>query len=400
MGIIIQKYGGTSVADLNKLKMVCEHIIDEYEKGNKVVVVVSAQGKMTDILIKEEKEITLNANSREHDVLLSVGEQITISKLCMCLHEKGYDGVSLTGWQIPIITDNIHSNAKIKYIYKDRILKYLNDKKIVIIAGFQGIDNNGDITTLGRGGSDTTAVAIASALNAERCDIYTDVDGVFTADPRTVSNVVKLDKISYDEMIELSSAGANVLHNRCVEIGKKYNIPIHVKSTFLKDSIGTSLNENGKIEEKIFTAITKKEHVSKITLIGKKNKNIELFKIINFLEDNNIKIDLVEKIDSNIFSFCTNDSSFKSIMKILHLSHKKLKIKKILYSNNLVKVTIVGNGISSDLKTLSNIFKILYDHNINIHMITTSEIKISILIKEKDANLALRCLHKGLITNT
>lgn len=404
MGIIVQKFGGTSVADTDKLFIVCQHIINEYEKGNKVVVVVSAQGKMTDRLIKEEKEITLNPDEREHDVLLSTGEQITISKLSMCLIEKGYDAISLTGWQIPIITDDTHTDAKIKFIQKDRILKYLKENKIVIVAGFQGINQNGDITTLGRGGSDTTAVALASSLEAERCDIYTDVDGIFSTDPRLISNVSKIDDISYDEMLELSSLGAKVLHNRCVEIGKKYHIPIQVKSTFAQDSIGTSLIDESEIEKPSITGITKQEHITRITVVGKTNEYGRLYKIINLLAKNNIKVDMIvqslgEHILKNV-SFSIYDCDLEAVLKILDYSSSELKIKKVLHYKNLSKISIVGIGIFNNPKISAEMFRILYDKKIHVHMISTSEIKISILVNEKEADLALRALHKGLISNS
>ena len=241
MGLIVQKFGGSSVANVEKLEMVVNHIVQAKDAGNKIVVVVSAQGKTTDRLISEEAEIIKNPIKnresflREHDVLVSTGEQITISKLAMLLKKKGHNAVSLTGWQVPIVTNSEHGNGRIRYIENSKIMEYLAAGNIVIVAGFQGIDENGDITTVGRGGSDTTAVALAASLNADRCDIFTDVDGVYTSDPRIVEDVMKLNALSYDEMLELSSMGAKVLHNRCIEIGKKYQVPIYVKSTFEKE---------------------------------------------------------------------------------------------------------------------------------------------------------------------
>ncbi len=235
MGIIVQKFGGTSVADKEKLLNVCNHIIKEYKANNKVVVVVSAQGKTTDMLVLEEKEITNNPDVREHDVLLSTGEQITISKLAMYLKELGYDAISYTGWQVPIITDDIYGNANIIDINTNKILNQLEQGRIVIVAGFQGINKSGDITTLGRGGSDTTAVALASYLKAEKLYIYTDVDGVYSEDPNINKNAIKYDTISYDKMIEMAKNGAKVLHTKCVEMAKKNNVPIIVKSTFVEN---------------------------------------------------------------------------------------------------------------------------------------------------------------------
>lgn len=241
--IIVQKFGGSSVENTEKLKLVSEHIIKEYKEGNKVTVIVSAQGKTTDKLIQEEQEITYNPIAREHDVLVSTGEQITIAKLAIMLNSMGYKAISFTGWQIPIVTDGNFKDAKIKYINSDKIKKYLNDGYIVIIAGFQGIDEENNITTLGRGGSDTTAVAVAAALNAARCDIYTDVDGVFELDPRKNPNVKKYKTISYSTMIEMAQNGAKVLHDRCVKIGEQFKVPMYVKSTFEKLSKGTLVSD-------------------------------------------------------------------------------------------------------------------------------------------------------------
>lgn len=239
MGIIVQKFGGSSVENTEKLFNICKQITKEYD-NNKVIVVVSAQGNTTDSLIKEAKEISENLDQRELDVLLSVGEQITISKLAICLKKLGYDAISLTGWQIPIKTDNKYGDANITKINLDKIYKELSENKIVVIAGFQGInEKNGDITTLGRGGSDTTAVAIAAAINADRCDIYKDVDGIYNVDPKLNQTAFKFDKISYDEMLNLANNGAKVLHNKSVELAKKYNVKIHVKSIYNENSIGT-----------------------------------------------------------------------------------------------------------------------------------------------------------------
>ena len=239
--IVVQKFGGSSVADKDKLLNVCKHVIKEYEANNKVVVVVSAQGKTTDKLVTEEKEITINPDKREHDVLVSVGEQITIAKLTMCLKELGYDAISYTGWQVPIITDDVYGNANIVDINTQKLLRDLESNKIIIVAGFQGITKSGDITTLGRGGSDTTAVALACYLNANKLYIYTDVDGVYSVDPNSDPNAIKYDTISYDKMIDMANNGAKVLHNKCVEMAKKYNVPIIVKSTFVENE-GTIVN--------------------------------------------------------------------------------------------------------------------------------------------------------------
>lgn len=239
MGIIVQKFGGTSVANTSKLFNVCKHILNEYKNGNKIVVVVSAQGKMTDTLLKEAKEINCNLDLRELDMLLSTGEQITIAKLSMCIKKLGYTAISLTGWQVPIKTSGEYGNSNIVKINIDRILEELEKNKIVIIAGFQGINEKNDITTLGRGGSDTTAVALAAALKSERCDIFTDVDGVYDKDPNIFSDAKKFNSISYDEMLELANSGAKVLHNKSIEIGKMFNVPIYVKPSYIIGEKGT-----------------------------------------------------------------------------------------------------------------------------------------------------------------
>ncbi len=239
MEIIVQKFGGSSVANTDKLFNVCKHITKEKNKGNSVVVVVSAQGDTTDDLIKEENEITEKPNKREHDVLVSVGEQITIAKLAMCLQKQGYEAVSMLGWQVPIITDSNFGDANITKIKTGKILKELKTGKIVIIAGFQGIDSNLNITTLGRGGSDTTAIALASALKAKKCEIFTDVDGVYSEDPNKNENATKFDKLTYDKMLEMANNGAKVLHNKCVKLAKEKQVKIIVKSTFLEESVGT-----------------------------------------------------------------------------------------------------------------------------------------------------------------
>ena len=341
MGIIVQKFGGSSVANLERLELVSEHIIEEVKKGNKVVVVVSAQGKTTDRLISEEAEITENPDRREHDVLVSTGEQITIAKLAMLLIKKKYKAVSLTGWQIPIVTNSEFSNSRVRYIHNQTINDYLNSGNIVIVAGFQGVDESGNITTFGRGGSDTTAVALAASLKAEKCDIYTDVDGVYTSDPRIVNDVKKLKSISYDEMLEMSSMGAKVLHNRCVEIGKKYNVPIYVD--IIVQSFG--------------------EHITKD------------------------------------IAFTVKMNDLQKTLEVLEENKEVLGAQEILHSENLSKVSIIGVGIANKPGVAADMFEALYENNINMHMISTSEIKISVLVNSEEADLAVRAIHDKFFKN-
>lgn len=398
MGIIVQKFGGSSVANIEKVELVAEHIIREKLKGNKIVVVVSAQGKTTDRLIAEESEITSNPDKREHDVLVSTGEQVTISKLAMLLLEKKHKAVSLTGWQVPIVTNSEYSNSRIRYIHNETIEEYLEAGNIVIVAGFQGVDENGNITTFGRGGSDTTAVALAASLKAERCDIFTDVDGVYTSDPKIVSSVEKIKSISYDEMLEMSSMGAKVLHNRCVEIGKKYNVPIYVKSTFEKNSIGTLVNTNNNLEDLVINGVTKDDYISRITIVGLENKIGKTFELFKILSKNLINIDVIsqsfgEHITKDI-AFTVKMNDLSKTLEVLNEHKSILGIQEILHSENLAKVSIIGVGIANKPGVAADMFEALYENSINMHMISTSEIKISVLVDSKDSDLAVKAIHK------
>lgn len=404
MGIIVQKFGGSSVSSIEKLELVTEHIIREKNKGNKIVVVVSAQGKTTDKLISEESEITQNPSRREHDVLVSTGEQITTSKLAMLLIEKQHPAVSLAGWQIPIITNSEYSNSRIRYIHNETIQEYLNSGNIVIVAGFQGVDENGNITTFGRGGSDTTAVALAASLEAERCDIYTDVDGVYTSDPRIINDVEKIKSISYDEMLEMSSMGAKVLHNRCVEIGKKYNVPIYVKSTFEKESLGTLVNNSSNLEDLVINGVTKDDYISRITIVGLENKIGKTYELFKILSKNLINIDIIsqsfgEHITKDI-AFTVKMNDLNKTLNVLNENKSILGIEEILHSENLSKVSIIGVGIANKPGVAADMFEALYENNINMHMITTSEIKISVLVNSKESDLAVKAIHKKFFGKT
>ena len=402
MGIVVQKFGGSSVADAERLLKVCKHIIKEHNEGNNVAVVVSAQGKTTDKLISEEREITKNPNKREHDTLVSVGEQITISKLAMTLEELGYKAISLTGWQVPIVTTNEHGNAKIKYINNEKILDLFNKGYIVIIAGFQGVSEELDITTFGRGGSDTTAVAVAASLKADKCEIFTDVDGVFSSDPRIVKNVKKIDNICYDEMLELSSMGAKVLHNRCVEIGKKYNLPIVVKSTFEKNSEGTTVN-NKYMEDLTISGVTKDDNVARITVMGLENRIGKTYNVFKLLADNNINVDVIvqsfgENVNKNL-SFSIKTSDLDNAVKLLNDNLDKIGAREIRQFDNLSKISIIGIGIANKTGVASDMFEALYENNINMHMISTSEIKISVLVNREEADKAVNAIHEKFFGN-
>lgn len=358
-------------------------------------------GKTTDKLIGEEAEITNTPSKREHDVLVSVGEQISIAKLAMCLEKLGYPAISYTGWQIPIITNSIYGNARIKDIDTSRIKEDLQERKIVIVAGFQGIDDELNITTLGRGGSDTTAVAIAASLHADRCDIYTDVDGVYSADPRIINDVSKIDTISYDEMLELASLGAKVLHNRCVEIGKKYSIPIYVKSTFEKESRGTLVTKTDNIEDLCISGVAKEDHIVRITLIGKENRIGRIYHAFDLLAKEDINVDIIvqafgEHISKDI-SFTIKESDLENALGILNENADFLNLQEIKHSTGLSKVSIVGIGIANNPGVAAELFEILYENNINMHMISTSEIKISVLVNTNVSETALKAIHRHFI---
>ena len=398
MGIIVQKYGGSSVATTDKLKIVANRIIYEKKIGHDVAVVVSAQGKTTDRLISEEEEITTKPSKREHDVLVSTGEQITISKLAILLNDMGYKTISLTGWQIPIVTDSNYGNARIKSINNKTILDLFEQGYIVIIAGFQGINEDGDITTLGRGGSDTTAVAIAASLKADRCDIYTDVDGVFTTDPRIAEKVKKIDLISYDEMLELSSLGAKVLHNRCVEIGKKYDIPIAVKETGNMKSEGTIVQNTRNLEDTEISGIAKDDNITRITVMGLENKIGNTYKVFKLLAEHNINVDTIvqsfgESINKNL-SFTIKHKDEDEAVQLLEENLDYLSAREIVHKDNFSKVSIVGIGMTNRTGIASKMFEALYEENINMHLISTSEIKVSVLVNQDEADRAVNAIHK------
>lgn len=322
----------------------------------------------------------------------------------MCLEKLGYEAISYNGWQIPIITNSVFGNARIQKIDTTRIKNNLQEGKIVVVAGFQGIDEDLNITTLGRGGSDTTAVALAASLEAERCDIYTDVDGIYSTDPRVVKDVRKIDTISYDEMLELASLGAKVLHNRCVEIGKKYKIPIYVKSTFEDESKGTLVTSKDCMEDLCISGIAKEDNIARITLIGKNNKIGRIYNVFKLLADNDINVDIIvqafgEHISKDI-SFTVKEKDLDLVLDLLNDNALNFDIKEINSCVGMSKVSLVGIGISNNPGVAATLFEVLYQNNINMHMISTSEIKISILVNSNVAETTLNALHEKFIENT
>ncbi len=397
MGIIVQKFGGSSVADAQRVRNVANRVVDTYREGNSVVVVVSAQGDTTDDLIEKAREINENPSKREMDMLLATGEQISIALLAMAIEKIGAPVISLTGWQAGFVTNSNSGNARIDRIDTERILSELDKKKIVIVAGFQGLDKYDDITTLGRGGSDTSAVAIAAAIHADKCEIYTDVDGVYTADPRIVKDAKKLDEITYDEMLELASLGANVLHNRSVEMAKKYGVKLEVKSSFEKID-GTIVKEAVTVEKMLIRGIARDNDVARIAIIGLEDKPGIAFKVFSLLAKNNINVDVIlqsiGRDNKKDISFTVTKDHLDAALKLLEEEKNSLCYENITHREDISKVSIVGAGMVNNPGVAAKMFEALYDAGINIHMISTSETKVSVLINVKNAERAVQAIHE------
>ena len=396
MSLIVQKFGGSSVANAERVMNVAGIVTDTYNKGNDVIVVVSAQGDTTDDLIEKAKEINPHASKRETDMLLSAGEQISISLLAMAIEKLGYPVVSLLVWQAGFQTTSAHTSARIKRVVPDRIKKELDQRRIVIVAGFQGLNRYDDITTLGRGGSDTSAVAIATALHADLCQIYTDVEGVYTADPRKVKKAIKLKEISYDEMLELATLGAQVLNNRSVEMAKKYNIELEVLSSLTK-APGTLVKENAKMEKMLISGVAKDTDVARISVTGIPDRPGLAFKMFAKLSAKDINVDIIlqsiGRNDTKDISFTVAKSKGEEAVAILQDYINVIGAKEVLYDDNIAKVSIVGAGMESHAGVASKMFEALYDSHINIQMISTSEIKVSVLIDKNDADTAVAAIH-------
>jgi len=398
--IIVQKFGGTSVADIEKINHVADVIIKEKENGHDVVVVVSAMGHTTDHLVKLAKSINANPSERELDMLLSTGECVSMSLLTMAIQAKGYKAISYNAAQIGIITENVHTKARIIDIKTDKLRKSLDEGNIIVIAGFQGVTTEGEITTLGRGGSDTSAVAIASALDAQRCDIYTDVEGVYTTDPRIVPNASRLEQISYEEMLELAHAGANVLHPRSVETAKQYKMPLRVRSTFKYDNKGTLILgvEDMEINKPVAGVAADLSQV-RIVVCDIPDTPGEAATLFGALAKENISVDMIiqsyaRKVsNTNDIAFTINQEDLPKTLEMLELINKELKAGDISYDDNIAKISIIGAGMIDRPGIASTMFQTLADNNINIRMISTSEIKISCLINKEDAQKALKALH-------
>lgn len=394
--IVVQKYGGTSVGSPERIMKIAENIISVKNQGKKLVIVLSAMGDTTDKLIEQAKIINGNPSNREMDMLLSTGEQISIALLAMAIEAQNESAISFTGGQSGIITDTSHKKARIAKINPLRIQEALEKDKIVIVAGFQGITENGDITTLGRGGSDTSAVALAAALNAEKCEIYTDVDGVYTADPRIVKSARKLSMISYDEMLEMAKLGAGVLHPRSVEVARKYEIPLVVKSSFEKGE-GTIVMGVNKMEKVYIRGASLDNKIAKISVLEVPDKPGIAFKLFSSLAEANINVDMIiqnlnhDKV--NDISFTVDIDDMENAVKIASSFSSEIDAKSIIFDTNVTKLSIIGTGITGSSEVAARLFGALYDLGINIQMISTSEIKISCIINEEDGTRALNHVH-------
>lgn len=399
MALIVQKFGGTSVGSVEKIKNVANRVIEEAEKGNEVVVVVSAMGKTTDQLVSMARDISGSPSKREMDMLLTTGEQVTISLLTMALIEEGHEAISYTGWQAGMQTESVHGNARILNIDATRIQAQLQVKKIVVVAGFQGNDANGEITTLGRGGSDTTAVAIAAALNADRCDIYTDVTGVFTTDPRYIKGARKLQSISYDEMLELANLGAGVLHPRAVEYAKNYQIPLEVRSSMERES-GTIIEEEATMEENLIVrGIAFEDSITRVTIYGLPQSLGALSTIFTTLAKNRINVDIIIQSmtaeDTTNLSFSTKSEDTEAALIVLENNKEQLGFDRVETESGLAKVSIVGSGMVSNPGVAAEMFEVMANTGIQVKMVSTSEIKVSTVVNEKEMVKAVESLHEA-----
>ena len=394
--LIVQKFGGSSVANAERIVNVANRIAESYNAGNRVVVVLSAQGDTTDELLEKAREITSKASKREMDMLLSTGEQQSISLMAMALHKLGLPAVSLNAFQAGIYSSSTFGNARIKKIKAARIQQELDKNSIVIVAGFQGYNRYNDITTLGRGGSDTTAVALAAALNADLCEIYTDVDGIYTADPRLCKNAYKLNEISYDEMLELASLGAKVLHNRSVELAKKYNVELIVRSS-LSHAEGTLVKEESKLEKMFVSGLAVDNDVARISVIGIKDKPGMAYKVFSLLARKQISVDIIlqsiGRESTKDISFTVAKDKLTETMQILEDQKSSIDYQELSFDDKVAKLSVVGAGMATNPGVAAILFEALYDANANIKMISTSEIKISVLIDVKDVNHAANSVH-------
>lgn len=395
--LIVKKFGGTSVADKERIFNVARRCIEEYNKGNDVVVVLSAMGKQTDVLLAQAKDINPNASKRELDMLLTTGEQTSVALMAMAMNSLGVPAISLNAFQVAMHTTAVYGNARLKRIDTERIKNELANRKIVIVTGFQGINQFDDYTTLGRGGSDTTAVALAAALHADACEIYTDVDGVFTADPRCVKTARKLDEITYDEMLELATLGAGVLHNRSVEMAKKYGVQLVVRSS-LNTTEGTVVKEVVNMEKMLVSGVACDKNTARIAVIGLEDQPGVAFKLFNHLANHNINVDIilqsVGRDGTKDISFTVAEDMADEAVQIIERHRAgSLKCHEVDVEKNVAKVSVVGAGMMTNAGVAAKMFEALYDCGVNIKQISTSEIRVTVLIDEKYVDLAMNAVH-------
>ncbi len=398
--LIVKKFGGSSVANKERVFNVARRIVKDHDEGHDVVVVLSAQGDTTDELVAKAKEYSSNPSRREMDMLLTTGEQISVALMALALQELGYNAISLNAAQVGMYTTSVYSNARLKDISRERIESELERRNIVLVTGFQGINKYEDITTLGRGGSDTTAVALAAALNADKCEIYTDVDGVYTADPRVVKSARKLEEITYDEMLELASLGAKVLHNRSVEMAKKYGVELVVRSS-MTDAEGTIVKEECKVEKMLVSGVAADKDVARIALVGLKDEPGVAFHLFQLMAKENINVDIIlqsiGRPNSKDISFTVAKDDAERAKATIENHHEALGFSSVSIDNSVSKVSLVGAGMLSNAGVASKMFEALYDAGINIDMISTSEIKISILIDAKYTEEAVNAIHEAFV---
>ncbi len=394
--LIVKKFGGTSVGSPERIMNVAIRCVEDYKKGNDVVVVLSAMGKTTDDLISLAHKVNPKPPKRELDMLLVTGEQVSVSMMAMAMASLGVRAVSLNAFQVAMHTTSQYSNARLKRIDCDRIRHELEDRKIVIVTGFQGINKYDDYTTLGRGGSDTTAVALAAALHADACEIYTDVDGVYTSDPRIVRNARKLQEITYDEMLEMASLGAGVLHNRSVEMAKKYGVTLVVRSS-LNYSEGTVVKEDAKVERMLISGVAVDKNADRVSVIGLKDQPGVAFRLFDILAKANVNVDMIlqsiGRDDTKDISFTCDDGQMDEAIKAIESNRERLKYHKIDMNSDVAKVSIVGAGMMTNPGVAAKMFEALYNEGININMISTSEIRVTVLISEREAERAANAIH-------
>ena len=394
--LIVKKFGGTSVGDKDRIMNVARRCAEDFKKGNDIVLVLSAMGKTTDELIAKAKEINPDPPKRELDMLLTTGEQVSVAMMAMAFDTMDIPAVSLNAFQVRMHTTRVHGNARLKRIDTDRIMHELEHRRIVIVTGFQGVNKYDNYTTLGRGGSDTTAVALAAALHADACEIYTDVDGVYTADPRIVPKARKLDEITYDEMLDLATLGAGVLHNRSVEMAKKYGVQLVVRSS-LNDHEGTIVKEETSVERMLISGVALDKNTARISVIGLKDEPGMAFRLFNMLAKEGINVDVIlqsiGRENSKDISFTVSRDEADQAVKIIEDNKSRIGCNSISCNKEVVKVSIVGAGMMSNPGVAAKMFEALFNENININMISTSEIRITVLINEKDAERAVNAVH-------